>query len=308
VKIALSFVTLASAAMLALGVCAAQARVGVAEGQAALPAGLDRGGPMIPLCTGTSASDTGATETAGTDAGDAGSGASTPPSQPTTDDFQAQNLAPANGAAISYLEWLDADCYVTFTVQPADGYPCADENYVIELNGSQAGTFGENCSTSVYLPRPGFYSWQTVLNISETGTSVPGAVTSFTIIAFPAHFPAQPRPHHLRRPPRPASNTTAADTTPPVVIAADSTLIVGRTGKLYYLVSDNSGAASVALSVFGGATKVWSRNLRAIQAIAPAPVDHFPWTPTRRGTYRFCVAAKDPTGNRSQSCATVSVV
>src|SRR5262249_46682800 len=156
-------------------------------------------------------------------------------------------------------------------IQPDSGYACGSEPYFLEVNGVRAGRFNTSCSVSVYLPTPGRYSWRTILYIYETATTVTGSVTTFTI-ASAAVAP-------------PATNTTPADTTAPAVAAVHSTLTVGRTGRLLYRVSDNSGAATVALGVFSGPTEVWSKTLPSVQAPAPSPLYYVPWRPARRGTY-----------------------
>jgi hypothetical protein len=201
--------------------------------------------------------------------------------------YDFQNLSPPNGATISYSDWVNAGNYVTFTIQPDSNYSCGSEPYLLYVNGVREGRFDTNCSASVYLRTPGSYAWRTDLLAFDATPPIAaiGSTTTFTVAGAPA------------------------DTTAPVVLAVHSTLNVGRTGRLLYRVSDDSGVASVALGVLSGKTPVWSKTLPTVQVRAPSPLYSAAWRPARRGIYVFCVVAKDAAGNPSRpSCATVRVV
>lgn len=204
--------------------------------------------------------------------------------------FNFANVSPASGSQIAYTDWQAAGRYVTFTIQPDSNYPCASEYYYLEVNGTRAGRLSNNCTASVYLSTVGSYSWRVDLYVFETGTSVTGPVSSFSV---------EPEQEPVVIPPAPQ------DTTPPRIRTELTRATFPGTAQLLFFANDNSGAASLAFSVAGNGVH-WTKTLRNVSVIGSYYSE--PWKPPRRGTYVFCMGAVDAAGNQSgTSCSKVIV-
>ena len=95
------------------------------------------------------------------------------------------------------------------------------------------------------------------------------------------------------------------DTEPPVVNARAARIQHGTRGKLQFRISDDSGRAFIAATVFRKNTK-----LRQWGPAAQSNGAYFLYwrSPARRQRLRFCVVAQDAAGNAArQSCATLKV-
>jgi hypothetical protein len=89
-----------------------------------------------------------------------------------------------------------------------------------------------------------------------------------------------------------------------------STGALGGRVRLYYFSSDDSGRASIAITVLAGTSKQLALVRVPLRTLAANRVHQVSWQspkqpPTR---LRFCVVATDPTGNRSRrSCAAIKL-
>jgi hypothetical protein len=213
--------------------------------------------------------------------------------------FNITNLTPANGSTIAYSNSSSDGQDVTFTTQPDSEFPCGSDDYWLIVNGRQAARFSNGCTASVFLG-PGQYSWQAVLYDAENGT-LNGPVSTFTIELQPSPpttSTATPAPRS--RPP--------VRSRPPAVKALASALAVNRKGRLFFRASEALGSANLALEVFSGRREIW-RDVLNDAGITPGVTYHATWRPSRVGTYRFCILARDAAGNRSAtSCAAVRVI
>jgi hypothetical protein len=106
-----------------------------------------------------------------------------------------------------------------------------------------------------------------------------------------------------------ASSTPTAplDTQAPHVTAlAVKGVHVGQTMLLRYRVSDNSGKASTAITVYHASHLAWQH--RVIQPVASKQLHSARWTPKHAGAFNVCILATDASGNISRtSCATALV-
>lgn len=226
------------------------------------------------------------------------------------DSFNFATLTPANGGHIAYTDWIAGGRYVQFTIAPDSNHPCSSEYYFLEINGVRAARASNNCSASVYLPSPGLYSWRIVLYLFESGTSVTGGVSTFTI---DEPLPVPPPPTVTTSPPVTTSPTitTPTDTTAPVVHAFLSAGYVGRKVEIEFSVKDNSGAARVAIGVAGpSGTSLGAKSTGNIVADGrPVFIQWLIPRSTTPGMKTFCVGALDAAGNEArQRCATLNVL
>jgi hypothetical protein len=83
----------------------------------------------------------------------------------------------------------------------------------------------------------------------------------------------------------------------------------GRAGKplhLRFSVNDDSGSVATSIVIYKGTQRVTTKTY-GLQKVDGGNY-WAPWTSARRGTYKFCVTAKDKAGNVSKpSCAAVTV-
>jgi hypothetical protein len=100
------------------------------------------------------------------------------------------------------------------------------------------------------------------------------------------------------------------DTLPPQVYAQLATVRAGRRVALRYQASDDSGRASVVVTIRAGTNAVARLEVKQ-EAVAETADYRVVWrAPLRYAHHRltFCVQATDPSGNRSQpACAALSV-
>jgi Ca2+-binding RTX toxin-like protein len=83
----------------------------------------------------------------------------------------------------------------------------------------------------------------------------------------------------------------------------------GRAGtqiRLRYRTADNTGLTRERITVVraGSVVAAWSRPLAAARW---STIQSVLWTPRSRGSYSFCVQARDPAGNTRSDCAPVTV-
>jgi hypothetical protein len=104
------------------------------------------------------------------------------------------------------------------------------------------------------------------------------------------------------------SVTRGRDRRPPKVVALPA---VGHTGtgiSLRYQAYDDSGYTAELIQVYSGTRVLMSHQTPMGHLVTPFP--SVPWlAPNTTGTFRFCVRAKDPSGNVSAwSCAPIRVL
>jgi uncharacterized repeat protein (TIGR01451 family) len=103
---------------------------------------------------------------------------------------------------------------------------------------------------------------------------------------------------------------TVVDRVPPKAQAIASAAEVGALAKLRFRISDDHGTARALVTVRRGGRRIGSAS-SGYGPVAYGTVYYVGWRvpPTlRRGTYRFCVVAVDPAGNKSPaSCAPLAV-
>jgi hypothetical protein len=76
--------------------------------------------------------------------------------------------------------------------------------------------------------------------------------------------------------------------------------------RLHFRVSDNSGKAALALSLYKGKrTVAW--HTTALKLVSAHRTYSLTWKPLRLGDYLFCVGALDAAGNRRSDCAKVTI-
>jgi uncharacterized repeat protein (TIGR01451 family) len=123
--------------------------------------------------------------------------------------------------------------------------------------------------------------------------------------------PPPPRPTPSPAPPPPPATPPARDTSPPRVKALPSSGRRGKTMRIRYRVSDDSGMSKERVTVF---------RARRLLAMIASPLDraeagtlyyYVKWRvpgALTKGRLRACVRATDPAGNRSKtSCAALRV-
>jgi hypothetical protein len=112
-------------------------------------------------------------------------------------------------------------------------------------------------------------------------------------------------PTPTKRTPTPTRTRPTDDRTPPRVRALRSGGYSGRTIRLLYRVSDNSGRSSDKISVLSAGRVVTQSGWAPFgPATGKAYYFDFPASSSMHGSYSFCVQSKDPSGNVSRpSCA-----
>jgi hypothetical protein len=76
--------------------------------------------------------------------------------------------------------------------------------------------------------------------------------------------------------------------------------------RLRFQVSDNSGKAALALSLYkGNHTILWRTT--ALKLVSARHAYSLSWKPRLLGNYLFCVGAADAAGNRRSDCAKVTI-
>jgi len=76
--------------------------------------------------------------------------------------------------------------------------------------------------------------------------------------------------------------------------------------RLRFEVSDNSGKAALALSLYKGKhTILW--HTTALKLVSAHRSYSLTWKPRLLGNYLFCVGAADAAGNRRSDCANVTI-
>lgn len=100
--------------------------------------------------------------------------------------------------------------------------------------------------------------------------------------------------------------TVVADTTAPLISALGAKVRLVPTRLTFRVVEANT--ATVTLRVTRRGTLPWQKRL-VQQRYDPAATYFAPWSPLKRGDYRYCATATDVAGNVSlTSCRTVHVI
>lgn len=149
-------------------------------------------------------------------------------------------------------------------------------------------------------------------NDSAITTTVVTASTS-PVPPNPSPPAPPPPPPSSPPPPRPPAppQTPARDTTPPRVKALPSRGRRGKTMKIRYRVSDDSGMSKERVTVYRSRQLLATIGSPLDRAEAGTLYYYVKWRvpgALRKGTLRACVRATDPAGNRSKtSCAVLRV-
>lgn len=102
----------------------------------------------------------------------------------------------------------------------------------------------------------------------------------------------------------------AADKQPPTVKALDVTGRTGRTVRLPYRISDDSGRAAATIRIFQGSNRIYGPRSVGMKDVSATATYSFAWTIPREGTgqFRFSVQGVDEAGNWSgQSFADITL-
>lgn len=218
---------------------------------------------------------------------------------------------------------------ITNTSPSPDGAPF-EQNimvYVSTPSGASAGlcaavynapTNTAYCTLASPLPN-GVYTWHftwgaqicvpTPPNSGGSGTSCSPALKTSPSYPFTVAVPG------VATTTRPATTTTATtptltpylDRSKPLVKSFARSLVRGKPGLVLFRASDNSGRASVVLSIGAAKLTVWQKVYRRA-AVRAGVTYQAHWTPKRAGLYVLCVGAIDAANNSAKpSCSKITV-
>jgi hypothetical protein len=172
--------------------------------------------------------------------------------------------------------------------------------WVYDVNGLLVGTCQAqpagagiaSCALASPLP-DGTYRWKASFYVHACVSVSSGAPICSTVYS-PSGGPLQ-------------SFSIATDATPPRVHAVAGAARVGRPSHILFTASDNSGYATLALTISSATRVVW-RTTYNRSPVQSGRTYQATWTPPRVGAFTFCIGAVDAAGNESNpSCARLTV-